>query len=71
MERVEVITVIITVIYSKLLCFSFYRKVKEAAVQQLDTLWHSSNLYMNPKFHEYSEKLTSKLPGDLKVVQSV
>jgi len=37
----------------------------------MHTVWHTSNLYLNPKFHEYAEKLTSKLPADLKVVQSV
>lgn len=46
----------------------FYRKVNQAAMQQMNALWHTSNCYMNPILHEYAEKLTSKLPGDLKVI---
>ncbi|XP_035679075.1 alanine--glyoxylate aminotransferase 2, mitochondrial-like [Branchiostoma floridae] len=42
-------------------------KVKEAAKEQLDLLWHTTNVYMHPPIHEYAEKLTSYLPGDLKV----
>jgi alanine-glyoxylate transaminase/(R)-3-amino-2-methylpropionate-pyruvate transaminase len=47
----------------------FHRKVIEAAAQQLNTLWHTTNIYLNPKLHEYAIKLTSTLPGDLKVVE--
>ncbi|XP_023711724.1 alanine--glyoxylate aminotransferase 2, mitochondrial isoform X3 [Cryptotermes secundus] len=46
-------------------------KVSEAAAQQLNTLWHTTNIYLNPKLHEYAAKLTSKLPDDLKVVYFV
>ncbi|XP_021916539.1 alanine--glyoxylate aminotransferase 2, mitochondrial isoform X3 [Zootermopsis nevadensis] len=46
-------------------------KVNQAAMQQMNALWHTSNCYMNPILHEYAEKLTSKLPGDLKVVYFV
>ncbi|XP_067000789.2 alanine--glyoxylate aminotransferase 2, mitochondrial [Anabrus simplex] len=46
-------------------------KVNEALKEQVDTLWHTTNIYLHPKVHEYAEKLTSKLPGDLKVVYFV
>jgi len=36
---------------------------------QVDKLWHTTNIYMHPGIHEYAEKLTAKLPGDLKVIQ--
>ncbi|KAG8225174.1 hypothetical protein J437_LFUL006699 [Ladona fulva] len=42
-------------------------KVNEAAIQQMGQLWHTTNIYMHPKIHEYAEKLASKMPGDLKV----
>lgn len=35
--------------------------------KQLDLLWHTTNIYMHPGIHEFAEKLTAKLPGDLKV----
>jgi 4-aminobutyrate aminotransferase-like enzyme len=63
-ERVNVSTVN-TASFSKRY---FYRRVSEAAMQQMNKLWHTSNSYMNPILHEYAEKLTSKLPGDLKVI---
>jgi alanine-glyoxylate transaminase/(R)-3-amino-2-methylpropionate-pyruvate transaminase len=66
MERVNVSTVI-TASFSEVILF--YRKVTKAAVQQMNKLWHTSSTYMNPILHEYAEKLTSKLPGDLKVIQ--
>ncbi len=37
----------------------------------MKTLWHTTNIYMHPKIHEYAEKLASKLPGDLNVVYFV
>ncbi|KAL9907353.1 alanine--glyoxylate aminotransferase 2, mitochondrial [Glossina fuscipes fuscipes] len=43
-------------------------KVKRALEEQSDTLWHTTNIYMHPKIHEYAEKLTAKFPGDLKAV---
>jgi len=46
-------------------------KVTEIAKSQLDTLWHTTNIYLHPKLYEYAERLTSKLPGDLKVVYFV
>lgn len=43
-------------------------KVVQAAKQQLDKLWHTTNIYMHSKLHEYAEKLVEKLPDDLNVV---
>lgn len=45
-----------------------FRKVKEALKLQSDTLWHTTNIYLHPKVHEYAEALTAKMPGDLKVL---
>ncbi|OQR76350.1 alanine--glyoxylate aminotransferase 2 [Tropilaelaps mercedesae] len=42
-------------------------KVTAAAERQLRSLWHTSNIYLTRPVHEFAEKLTSKLPGDLKV----
>ncbi|XP_054721327.1 alanine--glyoxylate aminotransferase 2, mitochondrial-like, partial [Uloborus diversus] len=42
-------------------------KVTAAAIDQLQKLWHVTNIYLHPKLHEYAEKLTNRLPGDLKV----
>lgn len=42
-------------------------KVNEAVKAQLDKLWHTTQIYMHPNVHEYAEKLTAKMPGDLKV----
>lgn len=47
--------------------FSHYSKVNEAAKKQLDKLWHTTNIYLHPKIHEYAERLVATLPGDLKV----
>ncbi|XP_055538884.1 alanine--glyoxylate aminotransferase 2, mitochondrial isoform X2 [Wyeomyia smithii] len=46
-------------------------KVNEALEKQMKTLWHTTNIYMHPKIHEYAEKLASKMPGDLKNVYFV
>ncbi|XP_055627447.1 alanine--glyoxylate aminotransferase 2, mitochondrial isoform X1 [Toxorhynchites rutilus septentrionalis] len=46
-------------------------KVNAALAEQMNTLWHTTNIYMHPKVHEYAEKLVSKLPGDLKNVYFV
>jgi hypothetical protein len=40
--------------------------VNAAAMEQMQTLWHTTNIYMHPKLHEYASALTAKLPGDLK-----
>ncbi|XP_045767010.1 alanine--glyoxylate aminotransferase 2, mitochondrial [Maniola jurtina] len=46
-------------------------KVSAALHKQIDTLWHTTNIYRHPRIYEYIEKLTSKFPGDLKVVYLV
>lgn len=42
--------------------------VVEAIEKQLRRLWHTTVIYMSSALTEYSEKLASKLPGDLNVV---
>ncbi|XP_026464938.1 alanine--glyoxylate aminotransferase 2, mitochondrial-like [Ctenocephalides felis] len=46
-------------------------KVNAALADQMDSLWHTTNIYMHPKIHEYAQRLTDKMPGDLKVVYFV
>ncbi|XP_077986215.1 alanine--glyoxylate aminotransferase 2, mitochondrial-like [Glandiceps talaboti] len=46
-------------------------RVVAALERQMKTLWHTSNVYVHPKIHEYVIKLTDKLPGDLKVAYLV
>ncbi|XP_058829546.1 alanine--glyoxylate aminotransferase 2, mitochondrial isoform X2 [Topomyia yanbarensis] len=46
-------------------------KVNAALQEQMNTLWHTTNIYMHPKIHQYAEKLVSKFPGDLKNVYFV
>lgn len=46
-------------------------KINEAIFKQMRTLCHTTNIYLHPKLYEYAEKLTAKLPGDLKVVYFV
>jgi len=46
-------------------------KVNEAAFEQMKKLWHTTNIYMHPKIHEYAKKLTDKLPPGLNVVYFV
>ncbi|XP_015767486.1 PREDICTED: alanine--glyoxylate aminotransferase 2 homolog 1, mitochondrial-like [Acropora digitifera] len=41
--------------------------VTEAAKKQLDTLWHTTNIYYHPTIHEFAELMVSKMPGNLKV----
>lgn len=45
----------------------FFRKINEATKKQLDKVWHTTNIYLHPKIHEYAERLVATLPGDLKV----
>ncbi|XP_055314202.1 alanine--glyoxylate aminotransferase 2, mitochondrial isoform X3 [Sitodiplosis mosellana] len=45
--------------------------VVEAVERQLRKIWHTTVIYMNPSLNIYSQKLTSKLPGDLKVAYLV
>jgi alanine-glyoxylate transaminase/(R)-3-amino-2-methylpropionate-pyruvate transaminase len=42
-------------------------KVNKALKDQVDRLWHTTNIYMHPAIHEYGKKLASKFPGKLKV----
>lgn len=42
-------------------------KATKAAITQIETLWHTTHVYMNPPIHEYAEKLAEKMPGSLKV----
>ncbi|KAK2163615.1 hypothetical protein LSH36_76g00083 [Paralvinella palmiformis] len=46
-------------------------KAVRALEEQAHKLWHTTNIYLHPKIHEYAEKLVAKLPGDLKVVYFV
>ncbi|KAB7502947.1 Alanine--glyoxylate aminotransferase 2, mitochondrial, partial [Armadillidium nasatum] len=46
-------------------------KVAETLEKQARTLWHTSNIYMHPKIHEYAYQLTQKLPKHLNVVYFV
>ena len=42
-------------------------KVNEALQKQIETLWHTTNIYLHPKIHEYAVKLVETLPDPLKV----
>ncbi|GAB6021674.1 Alanine--glyoxylate aminotransferase 2, mitochondrial, variant 2 [Chamberlinius hualienensis] len=42
-------------------------RVVTALKDQADSLWHTTNVYMNPPIHEFAEKIVEKMPGDLKV----
>lgn len=46
-------------------------KVVAAATEQMSKLGYTPTIYMQPRVLEYVEKLTNKLPGDLKVVYLV
>ncbi|XP_055691393.1 alanine--glyoxylate aminotransferase 2, mitochondrial isoform X1 [Lutzomyia longipalpis] len=46
-------------------------KVNAALSAQMETLWHTTNIYMHPKIHEYAERITQTMPGDLKRVYFV
>ena len=46
---------------------SGFRRTNKAAHDQIEKLWHTTNIYMHSPIHEYAKKLTDKLPGDLKV----
>ena len=48
-----------------------FLKVNAALKAQVDTLWHTTSIYMHPKIHEYAEKLTATLPEPLKCVYFV
>ena len=46
-------------------------RVTAALEEQLRTLWHTTNIYLHPKVHEYAERLVATLPDPLKVVYFV
>ncbi|XP_028029162.1 alanine--glyoxylate aminotransferase 2, mitochondrial [Bombyx mandarina] len=46
-------------------------KLNAALKEQIDLIWHTTNLYRHPRIYEYIEKLSSKLPDDLNVVYLV
>ncbi|KAI8123370.1 hypothetical protein FF38_05553 [Lucilia cuprina] len=43
-------------------------KVNKSLEAQIKNLWHTTNIYMHPKIHEYAARLAAKFPGDLKAV---
>ncbi|XP_026848050.1 alanine--glyoxylate aminotransferase 2, mitochondrial isoform X1 [Drosophila persimilis] len=43
-------------------------KVNQALSEQISKLWHTTNIYMHPKIHEYAERLVAKFPSNLKSV---
>jgi len=45
--------------------------VNDALHQQVDRLWHTTNIYLHPNVHEYAAKLVKTLPHNLKVVYFV
>jgi len=45
--------------------------VTQAAVDQLNTIAHTTTIYLNNQITEYAEKLASKMPGNLKCVYFV
>ena len=47
-----------------------HSKVNKALKDQVDKLWHTTNIYMHPTIHEYGKKLASKFPGKLKVCKT-
>ena len=42
-------------------------KVTSALEDQIKKLWHTTNIYLHPKVHEYAERLVATLPDPLKV----
>ena len=46
-------------------------RVSAALHDQVDTLWHTTNVYLHPKIHEYAERLTERFPEPLKCVYFV
>lgn len=45
--------------------------VTQAAVEQLQTIAHTTTIYLNNQIAEYAERLASKMPGNLKCVYFV
>ena len=46
-------------------------KVNEALVKQVNTLWHTTNIYLHPKVHEYAVKLVETLPDQITDLQQL
>ena len=45
--------------------------VNQAAIDQINTISHTTTIYLNPVLGEYAKLLASKMPGDLKCVYFV
>lgn len=48
-----------------------HEKVTAALEKQNRRLWHTTNIYLHPRIHEFAEKLVSKLPSKLNKVYFV
>jgi len=46
-------------------------KPLKALEEQANLLWHTTNIYLHPKIHEYAEKLIAKMPPHLNTVYFV
>jgi len=46
-------------------------KVTAALMKQAGQLWHTTNIYMHPKIHEYAQRIVEKFPEPLKNVYFV
>ena len=46
-------------------------KVNAALTEQVGKLWHTTSIYLQPKIHEYAERLTATLPDKLSCVYLV
>jgi len=44
-----------------------HEKVNAALHAQIDKLWHTTSIYLNPVQTDYATKLAAKMPGNLKV----
>lgn len=53
--------------YHDIVLFLFFRDINEATKKQLDKVWHTTNIYLHPKIHEYAERLVATLPSELSV----
>ena len=43
-------------------------RVNAALHEQIDTLWHTTSIYLHPKIHEYAERLVQVRNGSLVLV---
>eukprot|EP00123_Amoebidium_parasiticum_P016150 comp23309_c0_seq1/m.38301 comp23309_c0_seq1/g.38301 ORF comp23309_c0_seq1/g.38301 comp23309_c0_seq1/m.38301 type:complete len:512 (-) comp23309_c0_seq1:15-1550(-) len=46
-------------------------KINKAVQEQQSRLWHTTNIYLHPKVHEYASRLTATLPSSLNTVYFV